>query len=283
MHAVDELRQRVGTSLRTMLGGRHEPRRLHPAPDGLFGPASAVWDVHGDASVLVGAIRALVVQTLHPPTMAGVADHSDYRRDPLGRLQRTGAFLGVVTYGSEAEADASIDRVRRVHEAVTGVAPDGTPYRANDPHLLGWVHATEVDSFLVARERFGASPFSAADADRYVSEMAVIGRRMGIDEAPTTRAELDAILRSYLPELGVNHQTRDALKFLLMPPLPLYARGAYGVLFAGAISTLPPWAKRRLWLPPMPLTERLAVRPATQLVTRTLGWALAVDEAGSPD
>ena len=277
--AVDDVRDRIGASLRHMLGGEPEPRRLHPADDGMFGPDSAVWAVHGDPSILVGAIRSLLMQTLHPPTMAGVADHSAFRADPLGRLQRTGRFLGVVTYGSAAEVDQAITRVRRIHERVEGIAPDGTRYRANDPRLLGWVHAAEVDSFLACRRRYGADPFTARDADRYVAEMAEVARRLGVESPPTSVSELDVTLRSYVPELGVNHQTREALRFLLVPPMPLVARAPYSVLLAGASSTLPGWARRLLLLPPLPVTERLAVRPAAHALTRFLGWALEPREA----
>jgi uncharacterized protein (DUF2236 family) len=279
---IEDLRTRLGASLRIMLSGATEPRALSAAEDGLFGPGSAVWDVHGDASMLPGAIRALLLQSLHPPTMAGVADHSDYKSDPLVRLQRTAGFVSLVTYGSAREIDAAVQHLYAIHEKVTGVAPNGKPYRANDPHLLAWVHATEVDSFLEARRRFGVNDLDKAHADRYVAEMARVGELMGVESPPRSTADLDATLRSYVPELDVNRQTREALRFLAFPPLPLYARGAYGVLFAGAVASLPSWAKRRLWLPPMPITERLAVRPATQLVTRALGWALEPAESTKP-
>jgi uncharacterized protein (DUF2236 family) len=257
-----------------MLNGPEAPRHLEPAADGLFGEGSAVWSVHGDASMLIGAIRSLVFQSLHPPTMAGVADHSDYRSDPLGRLQRTGQFLATVSYGSSAEAEQAIAALSLIHDRVTGVTPDGTPYRANDPHLLGWVHATEVDSFLVARRRFGSSPLSDEDAERYVAEMATLGERLGVDCPPRSTSELESTLRSYASELAVNHQTREALRFLVAPPLPTYARAPYAVLFAGAVSSLPPWVKGRLWLPPAPITERIAIRPAARAMTRVLGWAI---------
>lgn len=272
--AVDEFRQRLGASIRQMLGGEAEPRRVDLSAEGLFGPESAIWQVHGDASMLVGGVRALLVQTLHPPTMAGVADHSDYRTDPLGRLQRTGQYVGHTTFGSVEEAEQVIARVKSIHRRVQGTAPDGTPYSAGDPHLLNWVHSTEVDSFLAAHQHFGAEKLTPRRADRYVEEMSEIGRRMGIAQPPTTVAELDETLRGYLPELGVNHQTREALRFLTFPPLALAARGPYAVLLGGAVSILPGWARRRLWLPPLPVTERLAVRPAAMVLTRGLGWVM---------
>lgn len=279
---IEDLRFRVGASLRNMLGGEEQPMHLDPAPDGLFGPGSAVREVHADASMLIGAIRALVYQSLHPPTMAGVADHSDYRTDPLGRLQRTGRFLGTVSYGSRSEVDVAVDALRRIHDRVTGTAPDGTPYRANDPHLLGWVHATEVDSFLTAHQMFGVSPLGPYHSDRYVDEMAELALLIGVESPPRSTAELESTLNGYRHELAVNHQTRDALRFLLAPPLPIHARGPYAVLFAGAVSSLAPWTKGKLKLPPAPLTERLAVRPAARAMTSFLGWALESQHQPAP-
>ncbi len=237
--------------------------------------------------MLVGGVRSLVLQTLHPPTMAGVFDHSDYRSDPLGRLQRTSLFVGITTYGSADEAQAAIDMVRSIHDHITGTAPDGTPYRANDPHLLEWVHSTEVDSFLAAKQRFGRTRLDPDTADRYVAEMAEIARRMGVPEPATSVDELRDTLRRYRPELGLNGQSRAAIRFLAAPPLPLAMRGPYGVLFAGAISTLPNWARRRLWLPRLPVTEAIAVRPTTQALTSVLDWAMAAgrdpDALTAPD
>lgn len=274
---TDRVRRRIGGSLRHLLAGDAEPRP-RPVTGGLFGPDSATWNVHGDASMLVGGIRALLIQTLHPPTMAGVADHSDYRRDPLGRLQRTGAFLGATTFGTLEEADQAIAVVRRIHDRVRGHTPAGEPYEANDPHLLGWVHATEVDSFLTAKRRFGTSRISDATADAYVREMAIVGERLGVVDPPLDTAQLDRCLRAYRPELGLNAQSRDALRFIAFPPLPLPFRGPYAVLFAGAVSTLPGWARRRLWLPRLPVTETLAVRPTATALTRVLAWGLTAPD-----
>ena len=271
---VDAIRDRIGTSLRRLLAGDPEPRTM-PAEDGLFGPDSATWHVHGDASMLVGGIRALLLQTLHPPTMAGVADHSAYKDDPLGRLQRTSQFLGATTFGTTEDARAAVAVVRRIHDRVTGTTPDGVPYRANDPHLLAWVHATEVDSFLDAKRRFGTGSTDAATADRYVAEMATIGEMVGVVDAPRTVHELDKTLRSYRPELKLNRQSREALWFITFPPLPTHFRAPYAVLWSGAVASLPGWARRKLWLPRLPVTETVAVRPAAHTLIRLLDWSLS--------
>jgi uncharacterized protein (DUF2236 family) len=275
--SVDHVRRELQRRMRIMLTGSdmlpvHDPTRVDP---GLFGPDSSAWRVHADTSMFVGGLRALLLQTMHPLAMAGVAEHSDYRSDPLGRLQRTAGYIGVTTYGTTAEAKAMIARVRKIHTRVTGTAPDGRPYDARDPHLLGWVHVTEVESFLAAYQRYAVRPLSDAEADTYVAEMAGVAKRIGVKAPPRSRAELHNIIESYRPELSVGGQARDAVKFLLLPPLPLAARPAYGIISTAAVSLLPGWARRQLWLPVAPGADTLVVRPATTALLRVLGWALA--------
>ena len=131
-------------------------QRIFTAPGPRWFPAdAAIRTVHGDAAMFVGGLRALVLQALHPLAMAGVAGHSGYRGDPWGRLQRTSRFLAATTFGPADVAERTVARVRAVHRTVRGTAPDGRPYRADDPHLLRWVHVAEVDSFLRAHRRFG--------------------------------------------------------------------------------------------------------------------------------
>lgn len=277
----DLVRQRVARSLRGAVGGRpsgHEPFDMADADDpGLFGPDSVAWRVHRDTSMFVGGLRALLLQTLHPLTMAGVAEHSDYRSDPWGRLRRTALYVGTTTYGSTPAASSAIARVRAVHEHVRGIAPDGRPYAATDPHLLAWVHATEVDSFLRAFRRYGGEPLTSSDADRYVAEMAVVGRELGAEDVPTDVAGLRRWLQGVRPELMAGRQAHDAVRFLLLPPVPLVTRGPYGLIAAAAVGLLPPFARRALWLPQPPLVDPLVVRPTTRLLMSSLGWALAAD------
>ncbi len=242
---------------------------------GLFGPDSIAWRVHSDSAMLIGGLRSLLLQTLHPLAMAGVAEHSDYRHDPWGRLNRTGRFVGATTFGSTKTAEESIAVVRRVHDRVTGVAPDGRPYSANDPHLLLWVHVTEVDSFLAAFNRFGTGRLLSREQDQYVSEMAEIARRLGAEEPPETVAQLNACLNDFRKECKAGPQAREAVRFLLLPPVPFLLRGFYGVLTAGAITLLPSWARRELRLPVLPLADPLAVRPAATALTKALGWLMS--------
>ena len=212
--------------------------------------------------MFVGGLRALLLQSLHPLAMAGVAQHSDYRVDPWGRLQRTADFLAATTYGTSAEAQQAVDRVHRVHVHVVGTASDGRPYSANDPHLLAWVHLAELDSFLAAHDRYGEMPLIGDERDRYVADTAVVARALGVVEPPETEGELRRQLRVFRPELRGTPEARAAARYLLLqPPLPLATRPAYGMLAGSAVALMPAWTRLPLRLPFLPITETLALRP----------------------
>ena len=274
---IETVRRSLGRQTRRLIAGQGEPSVVPTRADdhGLFGPDSATWIVHRDTAMLIGGVRSLLLQTLHPLAMAGVADHSDYRADPLGRLHRTASFLGRTVFGPTAVAEQALAQVRAIHSRVEGLAPDGRAYRADDPHLLGWVHATEIESFLVAHRRYGATTLSTIDADRYVDEMARIGLALGMTDAPRSVADLDEVIRGYRRELAATTQSRDAVRFLVFAPLPILARAPYGVLLAAATGLLPGWSRRLLRLPIPPLADPLLIRPAATALVRTLGWALA--------
>lgn len=223
--------------------------------------------------MFVGGVRALLLQTLHPVAMYAVAEHSDYEHDPLGRLQRTALFLGQTTYGSGTVANDAIHVVRSIHSRVTGVLPDGTIYRADDPHLLGWVHATEVDSFLAGYKKYGPERLSDTECDRYVADMASIGTALGVEDAPRSQAELAAMLDSYRDELRPSRECRDATRFLFAPALPITVLPFYGLIFSSAVALLPRWARAMLLLPVAPGIEPLLLRPAMTALTSALRWA----------
>ncbi len=186
--ASDLVRGGVARTFRLRLSGAPSGPEVALSGDaGWFGPDSVAWRVHADLGTLIGGLRALLYQTLHPLAMAGVAEHSDYRDDPWGRLHRTAEFVAATTYGTSAEAGAAVARVQRVHEHVRGTAPDGRSYAADDPALLAWVHATEVDSLLAAYRRYGAG-LTDAEADQYVAEMAMVAIAFGADPVPTSVA-----------------------------------------------------------------------------------------------
>jgi uncharacterized protein (DUF2236 family) len=247
-------------------------RRIHETPGPrMFADDRPIRHVHADHAMFIGGLRALLLQSLHPLAMAAVAQHSDYRTDPWGRLQRTSLFIGVTTYGTVRDAHKAIERLGRVHEHIRGTAPDGRPYRADDPHLLTWVHVAEVDSFLRCHRRYGEKPLDSYD--EYVADMAVIADAMGIPDPPRTTAELDAVLSSYRPELKGTPEAREAAKFLLLKaPLPVLARGPYGILSATAVASLPVWARIPLRLPYLPIAEATGVRFAGHALMRGLRW-----------
>jgi uncharacterized protein (DUF2236 family) len=280
---VEPLRRQLGASIRSRVSGTGDRAAVEAAAAAFFraegprwyGPGDAVWIVHADVSMFVGGLRALLLQSLHPLAMAGVAQHSDYRTDPWGRLQRTAQFLGQTTYGSAAQAEAACATVRRVHKRVRGVAPDGRPYAANDPHLLAWVHVVEVDSFLRAHRHYGRVQLDDGQRDQYVAQMAKVARTLGVVDPPTTVMELRTALDAYRPELRSTSEARESARFLLAPPqLPLAARPVYGLLFAGAATLLPLWARISLRVPWLPVAERVLVRPAAQVLVDTMRWAL---------
>lgn len=242
-----------------------------PGDPGLFGPGSVAWRLHAHPSAVVGGLRSLIVQTLHPLTMAGVAQHSDYRSDPLGRLKRTSAFVASTTYGSVAQAEAAIAAVRKIHERVQGVAPDGRPYHANDPELLAWVHHVEVDSFLVGYQRVGPG-LSERDADRYVSEMAQVGDLIGARPVLTRAKPLHEWVRHH-PEVRATPDARAAVRFLASLPLPVVAWPAYLIFFGAAASLVPwPWRLQLGLLLPGPVDGRLVSEPAARALIRAMPW-----------
>lgn len=229
--------------------------------------------------MFVGGLRALLLQSLHPLAMAGVANHSDYRADPWGRLQRTADFLAATTFGPASEAELAVAKVHAVHRRVVGTASDGRTYEANDPHLLGWVHIAEIDSFIAAHERYGARPLDAAGYDAYVSQTARVASALGVESPPTNQRELADQLRRYRPELRGTREARQSAHYLLVrPPVPLAARPFYGALAAAAISLMPGWTRWPLRLPWLPVTEAVVARPLGDAMIRTIRWALPPDE-----
>jgi uncharacterized protein (DUF2236 family) len=276
---LTSMRQRIGSGLFGLVAGPEGPdnrSRIHDTPGPRwFEEGRPIRQVHGDAAMFVGGLRALLLQSLHPLAMAAVAAHSGYRGDPWGRLQRTSTFLAVTTFGTEQDALRAVARVRGVHGQVRGTASDGSPYRASDPHLLRWVHVAEVDSFLRCHQRYGAHPLDEAGCDGYVADVAVVARALGIPDPPTDQAELAEQLAAYRPELRGTPEARDAAKFLLVQtPLPLLARAPYAVLAATAVSTLPAWARWPLRLPYLPVTEATAVRLAGRGLVSGIRWVM---------
>jgi len=277
---IGAVRERLGAVLFERVAGADGPGRrdrIHDAEGPRwFAEARPIRQVHGDAAMFVGGLRALLLQSLHPLAMAGVEGHSGFRSYPWGRLQRTSYFLAVTTFGAASDAEAAVAKVRAIHERVRGTAPDGRPYRASDPHLLRWVHVAEVDSFLAAYQRYGAGRLDQAGRDAYLADAALVAEKLGVTDPPTTEAQLRTQLQAYRPELRSTPAARAAARFMvLQPPLPLAARPGYAALAAAAVGLLPWWARWPLRLPYLPIAEATAGRVAGDGVVRTIRWAMA--------
>ncbi|TLX62912.1 histidine kinase [Stutzerimonas nosocomialis] len=242
---------------------------------GLFGPDSACWKVHGDfTSMLIGGISALLLQMLHPLALAGVWDHSNFRQDMLGRLRRTGQFIAATTYGSHADAERLIQRVRGIHAQISGIAPDGRPYAADDPHLLTWVHVAEVSSFLKAHLRYRNPDLPAAEQDRYYAEIARVAERLGARDVPRSRQEVARYLEEMRPELLCDERTREVARLLFAEPAPNALTKPFGKLMMQAgVDLLPEWASDMLDLTPGPARSAL-IRAGVRRTAPVLRWAI---------
>ncbi len=245
-----------------------------PGDPGLFGEGSEAWRIHQDFSVmLIGGVASLLTQMLHPGALAGVWDHSDWRENPPARLARTARFIALTTYGGTAQA-AAIARVRAIHARVEGVLPDGTPYRANDPALLTWVHVAEADAFLRAHVMYREPGMPGARQDRYLGEMAGLARRLGAGEVPATRRAVAAYFRAVRPALRHDERTRDVAAALLGQAAGGGVTGGLGqVVMNAGVELMPPWAAAMHGLN-TPAARRPAIRAGASAAAGVLRWAL---------
>jgi uncharacterized protein (DUF2236 family) len=228
--------------------------------------------VHGALPTIVGGIRALLMQALHPGALAGVMQHSRYEQDALGRLAGTTQWLTVVTFGDTAAADRECARVRGMHHRVVGTyeTPQGEKaYAASDPDLLRWVHIAFTDSFLATHRVWGGAIPGGEDA--YVREWARAGELVGVTDPPRSVAELERQIADYGPGLRGGEAALKTVDFIRNVPVPLAGRPAYAVLYAGAVSTMPPEHRRLLELPNLP---RSVTKPAVGAILGGLALAL---------
>ena len=239
----------------------------YPADDGFFGPASVTWRVSADLGRPVAGLRALMLQALHPLAMAGVDQHSNWRSDPVGRLAATSGYLATISFGDRAAAERAAGRVRRVHEHITGTDQvTGRRYAASDPALLLWVHATLVESGIVAARAFG-SPLSPADSDRYVAEMVAAAELVGIPAGlvPAGLGDLEGYLSATRPELRCTPAAVESMAYLLDPPgLDEDVAEIWADIRDGVLAVLPAWALEMYGYPPQPLdpARRTEIRQA---------------------
>jgi len=242
---------------------------------GLFGPDAVCWRIHSDfPAMLCGGISALMLQMLHPLALAGVWDHSNFREDMLGRLRRTSQFVAATTFAPISEAERLIERVRKIHTQVQGVAPDGRPYSAEDPALLTWVHVCEVYSFLRGYLRYKNPNLSPKIQDDYYSEVALIAKKLGAEEVPSSANEIEAYLQRMRGELVYNERTATVMQALFNAPTPSTLTKPMGrsITMAG-FDLLPDWAMR---MQPRPISrpQRALARAALAGIAPTLRWSL---------
>jgi uncharacterized protein (DUF2236 family) len=248
---------------------------IRPAQDALCPSDGIAWKVHADlAGMMVGGVAALLWQMLHPMALAGVWDHSNFRRNMHGRLRNTARFIAVTTYGARNEAEQAIARVRRIHDHVNGTLPDGTPYDANDPRLLAFVHLAGSAMFLAGYRRFANPSMPVAERDAYWREVAVIGQKLGADPLPMSEAEAEALARDFLPELRPDERSATVRDIILnAPPDRLRLFPLQRLLTRSAIDLLPREVRRLHGLRSSGLALP-AVGAATLGLASTLRWAL---------
>ena len=262
--------------------GQHDQREIfaEPAGDpGLIGPGSVSWELHSDVSaVTIAGTASIVMELLHPSVVAGVGQQSNYREQPYRRAQTTFGWVVTTTFGSTRAAEALIERVKRMHSRVNGTRPDGEPYRALDPELIGWVHTCIPWGVMTAYERFNR-PLSIEEKDRYLAEQSVVGLMSGADEVPTTVAELEAYIEEMRPKLAVGDLTREFFDFLiggplgaLVPPGPL-ARPVKRFQVEAGLSLMPRWAQEMTGFDRPEVAQRLLHAPSMQTYARLLRWS----------
>ena len=246
---------------------------------GLFVPTDAPWIVHRDFGTLVGGIRALLMQALHPGTLAGVAQHSRYEQDALGRLAGTIRWLTVTTFGSHEAVAEEANRVNRLHDRVKGQYQDSAgharEYKAKDQDLLLWVHIAFTDSFLTCHQMYAWREIPGG-ADAYILQWGRSVEPLGLSRVPKNKAELDDEIAGFgeRNDLRVDETTRNVIKFIRNPGLPLTVMPIYKLLFAAAVVSLRPEHQKLLGLRVLP---KWLVLPITRITLRSLQLIIGPD------
>ena len=255
----------------------------YPDDPGLFGPKSTTWKIMGDVSSFIGGIRALLIQAAHPEVAAGVANHSTYRDDPLGRLSRTASYVTATAFGAMPEVEKSIKMVSSAHRPVVGTSSRGEKYSAGNPEMAAWVHNALIDSFLVSYQNFGPFLLKNEEADSYVYEQTNLGNLMKASPLPENAASLSCWL-SENPKVGSSKEGAEAVSFLKKPPLPFFTRIAYKILFNAAVVTMPIELREAIGVNPKK-GSKTAGNFLTKVLRYALGsspaWAAALDRSGT--
>ncbi len=279
---AEPARRDMARNVRRAVGVTAEPGPIAMDPSSAYlAPGSVARLVHGDLpSMLIGGLSALMLQMLHPLAMAGVAEHSKYREDPVRRLRRTAEFVSATTFGTASQAEEAIAQVLRVHRRVRGTAPDGRAYSAGDPELVTFIHVAEVSSFLAASRRYGTGVLSPAACDRYYAEVAPVAYALGATWVPRSADEVEAYFLRMRHELNAGPQARAARDWLVYSVARRPdERAVYALVLAAAVGVLPRWARLELGLtlagPVDLLIDTAAVTPVMRGLAAALRWAVA--------
>ena len=270
----EKLRLKLVETVRGVFNDAENGEKPVPISDeALFAKDTPIRMVHADlVGMMVGGIRSLLLQMLHPHALQGVLDHSNFREDMHGRLRRTARFIAVTTYGHRDDAEAAIERVNRIHKAVDGTLPDGTPYAATDPRTLAWVHVAEATSFLAAYLRLVRPDMPGHEQDEYYRQFAVVARKLGADPVPENRREAEHIFRTLRSDLATSPQAREVADLVLSQRPDGAPPAVQAMLGSEAIALLPPFARSMLGLE-RPGLGALPLRAATWGMGKTLRWA----------
>ncbi|MGF1543872.1 MAG: oxygenase MpaB family protein [Parvularculaceae bacterium] len=236
-----------------------------PGEPALSGPDSVSWRIFKNpVTLFVGGVTAVLLEFADPRVRAGVWDHSTFRTDPVARMRRTGMAAMVTVYGARSVAERMIAGVRRMHDRVVGETPDGRAYRANDPDLLTWVHATASYGFLAAYDAY-AYPLSRADRDRYYAEGGRAAALYGA-QAPADVAEQEALFADWAPRFEASPIVFEFIDIMRRAPaLPGGMRLSQRVFVRAAVDLLPMSARAALGL-----DARYGLRPFEETVVRRM-------------
>jgi len=272
--SVESLRLKVVDQVRATFNDQSRGQKpVPPSDEALFEKDTPIRLVHADlVGMMTGGVRALLLQMLHPHALQGVLDHSNFREDMHGRLQRTARFIAVTTFGHRDEAKKAIERVNRIHAKVGGTLPDGSPYEATNPRTLAWVHVTEAQSFLAGYLRHVRPDMPGHEQDEYYRQIAVIARALGADPVPTTRREAEALFREMRSDLRPSAGAREVAQLVLSQRPKGTPMAVQTMIGAEAVAMLPPFARSMLNLQ-RPVLTALPARAATWGVGKTLRWA----------
>ena len=279
------IKQLIIQQVRSIVNSGKSPTEfLYPPGDpGLFGPNSLVWKVHGDfMSMMIGGISSLILQALHPLALAGVWDHSSFREDLKGRLGRTAFFIAATTYGNTEMATRAISRVRKIHDSLQGVHPDGRVYRVSDPHLLYWVHLTESYSFLNAHRIYVNPTISESDQNQYFAEMSKISEGLGClivdehgnDQFARTVSSVNLAIESYFPELEYSDRSKWVVDLLENLPADPKTYVLNRLIIKAGFYNLPDWAYPMMNRPIPTKLERQLVNQSIQMIAKPVRWAM---------